>query len=136
MSAGDDEITGFVKKPTAEEFGQRDKGDPMGEDSFELRIAAGEGITHDSEVGFGGEVFFSIAFMKGDALIAQEIGHGGVDGLVGASDLKADFAEHGRDRAHARASDAEEVKVFQVGAIEHGISNRMEERMWGVERKP
>ena len=108
----------------------------MGEDCFKFRVAAGEGVTHDSEVGFGGEILFGIAFMKGDALIAQEIGHGGVDGLVGAGDLKADFAEHGRDRAHARAGNAEEVKVFQVGAIEHGISNRMEERMEGVERKP
>jgi hypothetical protein len=74
--------------------------------------------------------------VKDDALIAKKIGHGGVYGLIGAGDLKSNFSEHSRNGTHSGPSNAEEVEVFKMSTIEHGIPLRMAQRKDGVERKP
>ncbi len=94
----------------------------MGENRFKFGIAAGDNVADDSEVGLGTEVFLPVTLVEDDAAFAQEVGHGGVNGLVGAGDLQAEFPEHGGHRAHAGTGDAEEVEVLKFGAVEHGQS--------------
>jgi len=118
MGAGDNQIAGSVKKPTPEQFRQGNKGYPVGQDGFQFRIPAGKGITHNGQVGLGGEIFLGITFVKDDAPFASEkIRHGGVNSLVGSRDLQADLAEHGRHGSHAGSGNPEEVEVFKMGAI-------------------
>jgi hypothetical protein len=91
----------------------------MVEYGFQLGIPAGEGVTHNGEVGLWGEVFFCITFMKDDSLITKEVGHWGIHSLVRACDLEPQLFKHGSDGAHARSCNAEEVKVFKVSTIQH-----------------
>jgi hypothetical protein len=106
-----------VEEPTAEEFGEGDKGNAVGEDSFEFGVPAGEGVADDGEVGFRGEVLFGVAFVEDYTSITEEIGHGRIDSLIGSSDLKSQFAEHCGNGAHATSCNAKEVEVFKVGSV-------------------
>ncbi len=117
MGAGNDEVAGFIEEPTAEEFGEGNKGNAVGEDSFEFGVPAGEGVTDNGEVGFRGEVLFGVAFVEDNTPIAEEIGHGRIDSLIGPGDLKTQFAEHCGDGAHATSSDSKEVEVLKVGSV-------------------
>ena len=74
--------------------------------------------------------------MKENAAFAEEIRHGGIDGLIGSGDLQPDLPEHGRDSAHAGSGDPEEVEVFKMSAIQHGTPLRMEDGGSGVEQNP
>lgn len=47
VGAGDDQISGAVKKPTSEEFGQGYKRDAVGEDSFQFGISSRKGVADD-----------------------------------------------------------------------------------------
>ena len=107
----------MVEEPTAEEFGEGDKRNAVGEDGFEFGVSAGEGVADDGEVGFRGEIFFGVAFVEDDTPIAEKIGHGRIDSLIGSGDLQSQFAEHCGDGAHATSSNAKEVEMFKVGSV-------------------
>ena len=47
VGSGDDQISGAVKKPTSEEFGQGYKRDAVGEDSFQFGISSRKGVADD-----------------------------------------------------------------------------------------
>jgi hypothetical protein len=117
VGAGDDEIAGFIEEPTAEEFGEGDKGDAVGEDSFEFGVPAGEGVTDDGEVGFRGKILLGVAFVEDDAPFTEKIGHGRIDSLIGSSDLKSQLAEHCGNGAHATSCDSKEVEMFKLGSV-------------------
>jgi len=106
-----------VEEPAAEEFGEGDKGNAVGEDGFEFGVPAGEGIADDGEVGFRGKIFLGVAFVEDDTPITEEIGHGRIDSLIGSGDLKTQFAEHCGDGAHATSGDSKEVEVLKVGSV-------------------
>ena len=107
----------MVEEPTAEELGEGDKGNAVGEDGFEFGVSAGEGVADDGEVGFRGEVLFGVAFVEDYTPITEEIGHGRIDSLIGSSDLQSQFAEHCGNSAHATSSDSKEVEVFKLGSV-------------------
>jgi len=117
VGAGDDEIARLVEEPTAEEFGEGDKGNAVGEDGFEFGVSAGEGVADDGEVGFRGEILFVVAFVEDDTPIAKEIGHGRIDSLIGSGDLKSQFAEHCGDGTHATSCNSKEVEMFKLGSV-------------------
>ena len=107
----------MIEEPTAEEFGEGDKGNAVGEDGFEFGVSAGEGVADDGEVGFRGKILFGVSFVKDDAPFAEEIGHGRIDRLIGSGDLKSQFAEHCGDCTHATSCDSKEVEVFKVSSV-------------------
>jgi hypothetical protein len=117
VGAGDDEIARVVEEPTAEEFGEGDKRNAVGEDGFELRVSAGEGVADDGEVGFRREILFGVAFVEDDTPIAKEIRHGRIDSLIGSGDLKSQFAEHCGDGTHATSCDSKEMEMFKLGSV-------------------
>jgi len=47
MGPGDHQISGAVKKPTPEEFGQGYERDAVGEDGFQLGISSRKGVADD-----------------------------------------------------------------------------------------
>jgi len=73
VGAGDDEIASFIEEPTAEEFGEGDKRNAVGEDGFEFGVPAGEGVADDGEVGFRGEILFGVAFVEDDTPFTEKI---------------------------------------------------------------
>jgi hypothetical protein len=106
-----------IEEPTAEEFGEGDKGNAVGEDGFEFGVSTGEGVADDREVRFRGKILFVVAFVKDDASIPEKIGHGRIDSLIGSGDLKSQFTEHCGDCAHATSCDSKEVEMFKVGSV-------------------
>ena len=117
MGAGDDEIARVVEEPTAEEFREGDKRNAVGEDGFELGVSTGEGVADDGEVGFRGKILFGVAFVEDDTSIAEKIGHGRIDSLIGSGDLETQFAEHCGDGTHATSCDSKEVEMFKLGSV-------------------
>lgn len=107
----------MIEEPTAEKFGEGNKGNAVGEDGFELGVSTGEGVADDGEVGFRGKILFGVAFVEDDTSIAEKIGHGRIDSLIGSSDLKSQFAEHCCDGTHATSCNAKEVEVFKLGSV-------------------
>ena len=107
----------MVEEPTAKEFGEGDKRNAVGKDGFEFRVPAGESVADDGEIGFRGKILFGVSFVKDDAPITEEIGHGRIDSLIGSGDLKSQFAEHCGDCAHATSCDSKEMEMFKLGSV-------------------
>ena len=69
-------------------------------------------------VKLGGDVRGVVPLEERDALLAQEVAHGGVDVLVGAADVEAAGAQHGGKRGHGGAADADQVNVAHMASLQ------------------
>ena len=111
VGSGDDERFAAFEKFLAQQRGHGGEGNALVEDAFDFRIAAGERIADDDEIGSGIEIRFGVGLEDGNAERAKQIAHGRIGGLVGAGDAMALELKQAGERGHGRAADADEVDV-------------------------
>ncbi len=112
VGAGDDDRSRRPQELLAHQLGQRAVADLALEHRFEFGVAARDGVADADQAEVAGDVLRLVAVERQDALLAQEGAHRRVDRLVGAAHVPAAHLEHGGDRGHRRAADADEMNAI------------------------
>ena len=81
------------------------------EDRLDQRVAAGDDVADDEQIGFQRELRRVVAFDQFDAERAQLIAHRRVHAFVATGDAVTRFARKRREPAHEGPADAENVNV-------------------------
>ena len=111
MGAGDSEHPFVVQHVVGQPLWAGGVGEAALEDGFHQRVAAGDDVADDEDVGLDADLAGIPAFGQIDAEGAQLVGHRRVDVGVAAGDGVAGCAGDGGEAAHEGAADAEDVKV-------------------------
>ena len=112
VRAGDDDGAFAADEKFLEQLRQRAITQFVVEHEFRFRVAAGNGVADDDQIGFVREVPFRVTVHHLDFPFRQERGHGRINVLVRAGDVETFFL-HGRGgRRHGRAADAGEMHRF------------------------
>ena len=94
VGAGDDDGALAADKEIAQDFRQRKVGDFAGERSFDLRVAARDGVADYDQIRRGCEMLRRKALVEGDPQILEHGAHRRIDAAVRAGDAIAPLAQH------------------------------------------
>ena len=111
VGSGDDERFAAGEEFFAQERGHGGEGNALVEDALDFRIAAGERIADDDEIGSGVEIRFGVGLEDGNAERAKQIAHGRIGSFVRTGDAMALELQQAGERGHGRAADADEMNV-------------------------
>ena len=95
--------------------GARGVAQPVVEDVFHARVAAGHRVADHHDVRRGIELRGVVSGRRGDAGLVEHAAHRRVDVLVGAGDPVAELARDQGESGHEGAADAEKVDVHGAG---------------------
>ena len=113
VRAGNGEHLAALEDVFAHPLRARGIGEPRIENGFEERIPAGNGISHDPEVGRKLKLLSAVALGNFDSVRGKRVAHRRVNILVAPGDAVACCARELRDAAHEGAADAENMNMHE-----------------------
>src|ERR1035438_1086736 len=109
VRAGDDQRAFAADEEVLQQFWQRAVSQLVVQYILGFRVAAGDGVADDDEVGFAREVLLRITRDDLDLTVGQEGGHGRINVLVRAGDIKTFLLHRRGGRGHSCAANANEM---------------------------
>ena len=123
VRAGDDDGAFAADEKFPEQFRQRAITQLVIEHEFGLRVAAGNRVANDGEVGLVRKVPLRVTVHHRDLPLREERGHRRINILVRAGDGKAPVLHGGGSRGHGGATDAGKMNRFDFRRKHSGEIN-------------
>lgn len=89
VCSADDDGLALLEDVLFEPFGEAEVGDASFKGGFDFWVASAEYVSDDDGVWVPVEVFGGVALCYGDAEVCDDVGGGGVEGVVAASDVES-----------------------------------------------